>query len=451
MDWNDRDKLEKQSISKALISLALPAVASTFFAVIFEFIDMFWVGRLGPESIAALGGASFFVWMLRGLGLTIATGTIALVSRRVGEKNIEGLLDAVGGAIGSTLVFTLLVTAICLPVALYVFQWLGLEPVVGMLAGEYTIVFISGLVFVYLMLTMEFIIRGVGDTRTPMKIIGIALLLNTVLDPLFMFYFGLGLRGAAFATILSQAIGSVLMAVVLYRKISPLKTLKLPGKEFFTVTLRRQFLTIARIGGPIGFTDAGFSFIYLLLSGIIAIFGSAPLAAIGIAHRYEGFPFFICLGFSMAVEPMVGQFLGSGNVERAKQTVYLALKITVGVLVFISLSYFIFAPALYRFFTDDAGIISHGIVYLRIVAFSDIFLSFEVILSGAFSGAGDTKPPLWINLPLTFARLPFGYLFAVTLGGGIHFLWIVIGASTVIKGLLLFYQFRKGHWATKKV
>lgn len=454
MIWKDSDKISGKPIGKALMSLAVPAVMSTFFTVIFEIIDMFWIGKLGAISIAALSGASFFVWMLRGLGLAVATGAIALVARRTGEKDEQGLLQTIGHAVVATCIFAAAMMVVFLPIALQMFQWLKLDPGVAVQAEDFTIIFISGLIFVYLMMSIEFIIRGLGDTRTPMIITGLSLLLNVFLDPLFIFAFDMGLKGAAVATITAQAVGTLLMAMVLFKKIPVLKRWpafrgkngKLGEEGFF-----RRFRTIVTIGVPTAMTDAGFSLIYLFLSGIVSYFGKEPLAALGIAHRLEAPNFFICLGYSMAVAPMVGQYLGAGNPENARKSVYLSLKITTGISIVIAIVYYIYAPELFGLFTNDPGIIRHGAQYLRIIIISDIFLPLEVVLAGAFSGAGDTKPPFFISFPITTLRIPLSYLLAVTLGWGTVAIWIVIGSTTLLKGLLQLYVFSRGNWAKKRI
>lgn len=452
MQWQDSDKITGQSIGKGLVSLAIPAVTSTLFIFVFEVIDMFWVAKLGSADIAALSGASFFVWMVRGLGLTIATGTIALVSRRTGERNEKGLMTTIPDSIASSFLFAVLTMVLFFPPVLFVFQWFLPGVTEAGLAEEYSIVFLSGLIFVYLMMTAEFIIRGIGDTRTPMIIAGISLFLNAALDPVFIFQFNMGLKGAAYATILAQCIGAALMLLVVLRKVSYLKSMRFSIGSFFSRAFGKQFYTIVKIGGPMGLSDAGFSLIYLILAGIISVFGKEPLAALGIAHRLEAMPFFICQGFSMAVEPMVGQFLGARKIENAWKSVFLALKITVGMMAVISLFYFFLSPVLFRvFFTDDPAIISHGVHYMRTVVLFDVFLALEIVLTGAFSGAGDTKPPFLIVFPITLSRIPLAYIFGVVLNLGVTAIWGVIAFTTILKGLLLFFQFRKGRWTRKNI
>jgi len=446
--WKDRDRIVNQPIFNSLISLALPAVGSSLFFVIYEIIDMFWIGKLGARPVAALSAASFFVWMLRALAQTVATGAIAMVSRRAGEKDRMRLQETALNGLLSSLIFSIVVSLIFLPVALRVFQWIRLEADVARLSREYVLVFLSGLIFVYLMLTAEHIIRGIGNTKIPMIIMGFSLMLNAALDPVFIFHFQMGLKGAAVATIIAQVIGCFLMVGAIFHF--------LPDCNLRCLNLRRPFFKdyffpMIRIGGPISFSTAAFSMIYLVLSGIISVFGSAPLAAVGIGHRIEAFPFFVAFGFAMATATMVGQNLGAGNTEKAKASAMLSLKIASGILLLTSVIFLFFAGALYRFFISDNEVIRHGIRYLRIVAIFEVFLASEVIIEGAFTGTGDTKPPFLIIFPITFLRIPLSYLFSIIMDYGITAVWVVISFTTFLKGTLLLYWFNRGHWMKKSV
>ncbi len=451
MNWEHNERISGRPLHRSLIALAVPAVMSTIFGAIFEMADLFWIDKLGAAALAGVSSASYFIWMLRGLGLICAAGAIALVARRTGEKNEPGLLSTINHTVAAAFLFAVALIVVSTPIALYAFGWAQLPPDVIPLAVDYTVVFISGLIFVYMMMAFEFTIRGSGDTKSPMKITIVALVLNILLDPLFIFTFKLGVQGAAYATIVSQFIGSCLMGIVLLRKLPRLREHRFPRNLFISRTFWEQFRTIAYIGGPVGLSEAGFSFIYMLLIGIVAIYGKEPLGAMGFAHRLEALPFFICLGFAMAVEPMVGQFLGAGKPEQAKRSVYMAIKITFLILTVIVVFYFIFARQLYELFTDNPEVIAHGVRYMRIVVLFDVFLALEVVLTGAFSGTGYTRPTLLITFPITFARVPLAYLSAVIFGAVIEAVWWVIGITTLLKGLLLLYHFHKGKWAGKKI
>lgn len=446
--WKERDRIVHQPILNTLFSLALPAVASSLFFVVYEIIDMFWVGKLGAKPVAALSTASFFVWMLRALAQTIATGALALISRRAGEKDKDALEKTTMNALLAAFIFAAFIMVSFFPLAVRVFKWINLEAEVAFLAREYALVFLAGLPFVYLMLTAEHIIRGVGNTKVPMIIIGFALFLNAVLDPVFIFHFKMGLKGAAVATILAQIIGCILMTGAIWRFLPDCrpKCLRL-NKSFF----RESFFPMMKIGAPISFSTAAFSMIYLVLSGIISTFGSAPLAAIGIGHRIEAFPYFIALGLSMATATMVGQNLGAGQPEKAKQSAFSSLKIASVILLVTSFIFYFFPETLYRFFIGDSDVVHHGAEYIRAVAVFEIFLGFEVVLEGAFTGAGDTKPPFIIVFTVTLLRIPLAYFLSITLGFGTIAIWWSISTTTFLKGAILFYWFRKGHWMHKKL
>ncbi len=446
--WKDRDRIVDQPIIKSLMTLALPAVGSSLFFVIYEIIDMFWVGKLGAIPVAALSAASFFVWMLRALALAVATGAIAMVSRRAGEKDMGRLRDTALNALLSSCIYSVFIIVIFFPLAQCVFRWIRLDSTVASLSREYVSVFISGLLFVYLMLTAEHIIRGVGNTRIPMLIMGFSLILNAALDPLFIFHFRMGLKGAAVATILAQIIGCLLMIAAVIHFLPACRPKCLTWTPSF---FKKYFFPMIKIGAPISFSTAGFSMIYLVLSGIISVFGSAPLAAIGIGHRIEAFPYFVALGFSMATATMVGQNLGAGQPQKARASAMRSLWITSGILLITSIVFFLLPGPLYRFFIDDSRVVQHGIAYLRIIAVFEVFLGFEIVLEGAFTGAGDTKPPFIIVFSLTLLRIPLSYLLSITAGLGVSAIWVVISFTTFLKGTILFVWFQKGHWMKKRI
>ena len=444
---NDRRLIDGPLFS-GLIALAGPSIASMMFTVVFEVVDMFWVGRLGAQPVAALSASSFYVWMLRGLAMAPAVGALAKVSRRSGEGDLPGAGRAAADALLTTLFFSLLVIAIFGPLLAPTFGWLGLSHGVRVMAKEYALVFISGLPFVYLMVTGEHLLRGRGNTRSPMIITGTALLLNVLLDPVCIYTLGMGLKGAAYATVLSQIIGAIFMLWRIWRSQPALHGLSLrPGPAFW----KKDSPALISTGLPVALSHATFSIIYLVLSGIISRFGDAPLAAVGIAHRIEGLPYFFAMGLSMATATVVGQNLGAGQPDRAESAAYHALRLTTAVLALVSLAFFFIPQHIYRLFIADASVIGHGVSYLKIIALCEIFMGFEVVLEGAFSGAGDTRPPFLIIFPITFLRIPFSWGLTTLAGLGVEAVWATLSATTLLKGLLLFYWFRRGHWKRRQI
>ncbi|HEX9975385.1 MAG TPA: MATE family efflux transporter, partial [bacterium] len=210
-------------------------------------------------------------------------------------------------------------------------------------------------------------------------------------------------------------------------------------------------LEILRIGVPIGALGAIFSIIYIILSKNIAYFGTVPMAAISIAHRIEGVPFFIAFGFSTAVATVVGQNLGAGKPKRAEKGTRLSLFYAGSFLFFISIAFILFGKSMLGLFINDPAVIDEGYRYLFAIAMFEVFLAPEVILEGAFTGAGDTKPPFLISIPLTFLRVPLAYYFSITLNYGVVAIWWVIGFTMFLKGLAFFVWFQRGKWKEKMI
>jgi len=441
-------KLTEKPLLGTLISLTLPSIGSGLFIVVFEVADMFWIGKLGAGAVAALGAASFFIWMLRALSQTVATGLMAMISRRIGEGDTGKAIQTIVDGLAGTAVFSLLIMILTFPLSQSLFSWLDLEESVARMASGYVRVMIIGLACLYFTTSLEHIIRGLGNTKTPMIVVGLSLLLNIILDPVFIFIFDLGLTGAAIATVLSHLVAAIWLLFSIPRFLPDIRKCRLHHSRHF---MQRSFLPMIRIGAPIAFNGVAFSMIYLILSGIISHFGSEPLAALSIGHRIETFPFFVAWGFSVAVSTLVGQNLGAGKPERAKTAVFLSLRIASVILFAASLIFFLFAEKLYRFFISDPEVIYHGIRYIRWIAVFETFLALEIILEGAFAGSGHTKPPMVIAIPVTFLRIPGAWLLGVHMGFGVQVVWFFISFTTFIKGLLLLFWFLKDTWKEQQV
>ncbi|MBN1153704.1 MATE family efflux transporter [candidate division KSB1 bacterium] len=435
------------SIDKSIFRLSLPAMVSMISIMLFEFIDLFWIGKLGSEAVAAMGAASFVVWTLKSLANCVAAGLNALVSRNAGSRNYQRMSIWASQGVMLTMLFTILLAALTFSINLFLFDLLGLEPNVAKDAQNYTLIITLGLVFIYQTISLENIFRAAGNTLIPMIVIVFTLFLNAILDPFFIFgWYGfpqMGMPGGALASVISHSIGFIILS-------SLLKHIRIKFK-FILKDFVAHSLEILRIGTPIGLLGGIFSIIYIILSKNIAYFGTAPMAAISICHRIEGIPFFIAFGFSTAVAAIVGQNIGAGNPDRAEKATHRSLIYASVFLLFSSILFILFGEELMSFFINDAEVIKIGSDYLFAIAIFEVFLGPEIMLEGAFTGAGDTKPPFLISIPLTLLRVPASYLFSITLDYGVNAIWWVIGTTTMLKGIMFFVWFERGKWKHKKI
>lgn len=435
------------SISKGLFQLALPAMVSMVSIMLYEFVDLFWIGKLGAKAVAALGASSFVVWTIKSLSGCVAAGLNALIARNAGAKKFERVQMWASQGLVVTLLFSIMIAIFTFAANLFLFQLLGLEPEVACMAQKYTFILTLGLIFIYATFSLENIFRAAGNTFIPMVIIVSGLALNAILDPFFIFgWYGfpkMGMPGAA----LASAISHVFAFALLFFKLPSVNIkLKFDFTSFFKNTLE-----ILRIGTPIGALGAIFSIIYIILSKNIAYFGTVPMAAISIAHRIEGVPFFIAFGFSTAVSTVVGQNLGAGKPERSEKGAHLSLVYAGSFLFIISICFIIYGKSILNFFINDQAVINEGYRYLFAIAIFEIFLAPEVILEGAFTGAGDTKPPFLISIPLTLLRIPLAYYFSITLNLGVEAIWWAIGFTTFLKGGAFVLWFQRGKWKEKMI
>ncbi len=431
---------------RAIRQLALPAILSLLFIMLFNVVDGWWVGKLGAEGLAGVSAASFIYWALEALATITSTGVSALVARYVGAGrygrvhstavhgiSLAGLLGLIFGGL----------TILLMPAIL---DFMSLQGAVRQSARHYLTLICAGLFVLFASLSAEAVFRAMGDTRTPLKITAGALLFNAVIDPFFIFGIGplprLEAAGAALATVLAHVITLIVMLRILRQR-------KIPVVFRLAVlhqAVRRLLTDILRIGLPIAFSGVMFSLSYAFLTRIIARYGPEALAAIGLGHRIEGLAYFTCVGFSVAATTLVGQNLGAGNPRRAEKSAWLTLSYACVVVLGFSIFFMAAAKPLVRFFIDDAAVVREGSAYLRIIAVFEIFLAFEVVLEGAFSGAGFSLPPMLVSVPLTWLRIPFAAWLAGPLGLGSAGIWWAISCTTALKGVVIGVWFKQGGW-----
>ena len=442
MSTGPQTPLTQLSLPRAIFGLAWPAMASMMLVNVFNLVDAFWVGRLGTAALGGMTASAFLVWCLHSVAQVLEYGVNALVARRVGQQRPHLAGIASGHGLVLALVLGAVVVAGVMPFQQRLFSALGLEPAVLQASMDYMVPFLWGLPAINVWFAAEATFRGSGDTRTPMLVLAGTLTLNAALDPLLIFGLGpvpaMGIAGAAWATIFSHAVGDVVLLLLLLRR--PVRPRLAGGLDLGVLW------ALVRVGAPIAITSLLFSVIYLLLTPIIASYGSAPVAAIGVGHRVEGLAFFTCMGFSAAASTLVGQHLGAGNPTMAERAAWISTWTCCGVLALQAVVFYVAAPQIFAVFTDDSAVISHGTSYLRTIAIFEVGLALELVLEGAFSGAGNSLPPMIIGVPLAAARIPGAYLLSNATGLGVRGVWWAISISTLLKGIATGLWFRQNTW-----
>lgn len=425
-------------------------MGSLMLVSLFNLVDVFWVGKLGADALAGVSASTFLIWSCYSIMDISASGINTLVAHNVGAQDLDRANHS--GSIGLIIGFFLgsLVAVSGLTYQHDFFNFMRLSEAVQYHASAYLTWFMSGIIITFTWRNIDSIYRGSGDTKTPLQLFSVALVLNIIFDPILIFGIGpfpeLGVSGTALATILSQLLSCIIGWIILHKRGWRFATRSLLEDKAST---RRITKRIMAIGLPIGATGFMFSMVYVVMTPIIATFGTAAVAAVGVGHRLESLAYFSCVGFSMAAATLVGQNLGAGKTEAAERAAWLTAFYLTIVLIPVSLA-FIFIPHwIVPIFITDPEVVAEGTRYLRIIGFCEIFMGLEIVMQQAFSGAGDSLPAMWINGSLTLARVPLAYLLAIPFGLGSSGIWLTISITTFCKGILISYWFRLGHWKKK--
>jgi len=443
--------LTSGSITKSIFYLAGPVVTSLFLETAFSLANIFWVGKLGAVSLAAVISSTILIWIIYSLTSTIAVGVNALVARSVGAKDFDQAGSVARQGYLFAILFALTLSILGILFSRLAFVLMGTAPDVTHLGVRYLRIIFSGAIFFFLIEFFSPIFRASGDTKTPMLVIMGSVGLNIILDPFLIFGWGpfprLETQGAAIASIISQGLGSLLFIILISRGKLGFKFSLLPKLELdFSMIWR-----ILRIGIPASTAWITFTIVYLFLNKIVALFGTEAIAALGIGNRMESASFLTCFGFSIAASTLVGQNLGAGKPERSAQSVWRTATIAVLITGFVSIMFFIFPRQIASFFISDPKVVEIGIGYLRILALSQVFMALEIVFEGAFGGAGNTIPPMLVSIPGSLARIPLAYLLAVHWGIGINGVWWAITMTSIAKGIVMTYWFSRGKWKTKRI
>ncbi len=429
------------SLLVALMRLALPAVGSMLLNSAFGLVDAFWVGRLGPDAMASMSAASYFLWSTYALVSLVSVGTHAHVARRAGEGDFGRCASAAGEGLLLCVPVSALAVAFYMTIAADSLAFMGTTGDVLVMARDYLDVILVGLPVTMIFMVVGAVFQGTGDTRTPFWLLTGGFVINGVLDPVLIYgvgsFDGLGLEGAAIATVGSQALATIPGLIILISR----RLIEVPRP-----LVAKRMLSILRIGLPMFIEGFLFCVVYVILVKMLLPYGVWPLAALGVGHRLEGLDYMVALGFSHATAVMVGQSLGAGNPVRAARGAWLATGMAGVFAVLVTLVFMLWPGGLIAVFVPESNTVVAGASYLRIVGLSQLFMTVEVCLLGGFTGAGNTFPPMMVSAGLTLARVPLAYLLCTEAGWGTDGVFWAISLTTIAKGIMMALWFSLGRW-----
>src|SRR5690554_1467863 len=447
-----KNKFTEGKLFNSLLSLALPIIFANILQSAYQLIDTFWLGRLGADAVAAvsLSFPLLFLVLSIGAGLTLA-GTV-IVARYKGAENQKMVNFS-----SSQSVFLIFLTSVLLAVLSY-FSAAPLMKLIG--AGpdiiDDSIVYFEvssvGFVFLFLFFIFQSLMRGIGNVMLPVYIVLFTVILNAVLDPLFIYGYGpipgYGVAGAAVASVITQFLAASIGLFILFRGKHGIK-INLASMNFNIDSLKRTF----NIGFPASIEQSTRALGMTMMVVIVTSFGSDIVAAYGIGARMLSFIVIPALGLGIATTSLVGQNIGALKLKRAEKVAKLSAKVAFfGFSGLGAIMFFVAEPLTAFFIPNDPQVIQDGTLFIKIMSFSFGFLGLQQVMNGTFNGAGFTKASMLISImSLWVIRFPLAYILSYNAGMGPVGIWWSFPISNFIAGLVAFIYFKTGYWKVRVI
>jgi putative MATE family efflux protein len=439
------------SLTRAIWLLAIPMVLEMAMESTFAIVDCFFVAKLGDDAIAAVGVTESMLTIVYAFGIGLAMATTALVSRRIGEKNVEGAVRGASAAVALGVLIGLVLGLPCLFFARELLGAMSASPEAIEMGTGYTQAVLGGSVVVLLLHLNNAVFRGAGDPALAMRALGIANAVNCVLDPCLIFGLGpfpeLGVTGAGIATVIGRGTG-VAYQLWMLRRGTGRVLLRGPAARVEPPVMVE--LVRLSLGGVAQLLIATASWVVLMR--IVSPFGSAAIAGYTIAIRIVVFAFLPAWGLANSAATLVGQSLGAGRPERAERSVWLTGLYNMAFLAGVTVLFLLFAPELVRIFTVEPETHAVGVRALRTLSYGYVFYAWAMVATQAFNGAGDTWTPTRLNFFCFWClQLPLAWTLSHPLGlGPLGVFWSVCGAESVL-AVIAVELFRRGGWKAVRI
>jgi putative MATE family efflux protein len=444
-DWT------KGSILRNLVALSWPMIVSNTLNVLGPTVDMIWVGKLGPEDIAAVGVAGLVVQLVNALIMGLFTGLRSMIARHIGAGDKGSAVHVVQQAFALAGIYAVVLAAVGIVFAEPILDALGLSPAVIALGAPYLRIQFIGMAAMTFRTLTDGTMQASGDTITPMKIAVVFRAIHLALCPFLVFgwwiFPKLEVNGAAYTGIVSQTLGTLLGMWILTT-----------GQSRLKLTLRRfrfdlsTILRINRIGIPASVMALQMQFGQLILMRVVAPFGDLAVAAHTLAQRVDFLLFMPLMGIGMSSGVLVGQNLGAHQPQRAERNGWIALALSEAILGTAAIIIFFFASGTVHIFSSDPSLDSIASSYLRIACAAYAVAAFNMVLQQCIAGAGDTVPPMIISIISIWAlQVPLAFVFSGWDKLGFFGIRWAMVTGSVFGAICYVIYFRRGRWKEKKI
>lgn len=417
-------------IWKSLMGLAVPLMCSSLLQFTYNLIDMLFVGHLGSDSVASVGSSTFFTGLGLALNALVVIGTGIKVSHELGQGNKEEAEQYIKSGLFINLILGVLYMLFLIFAGKVLIGFLDLN---NSLVERDSYLYMAWsapmLLFSFFNILFARILSSSGNTKMPFKINAIGIIINIVLDPIFIYIIKWGVVGAAIATLIAN-----IVMFILYLKV---------GKSFFKFGKPQldKVKQIIKLGLPNTFQRVIFTLVNIALAKIIAKFGTDAIAAQRLGLQIESVVYMVNGGLNGAMASFAGQNFGAGKLERIQGGYRVALGIGISYAVLCMLVFLSVPSYLASCFVSDSSTIEITSMYLKVIAYSQLFNVLEQVSNGLFMGIGLPKIPATVSIIFTVLRIPMAWVLATYLG--LNGIWWAISISTILKGSVLYSLYKR--------
>ncbi len=428
------------AILPTMMKLAIPIMATSLLQMAYNLVDMIWLGRIGSGAVAAAGSAGMYIWLSAGIAALAKVGGQVKVGHSLGANKREDAILYAQTSLQMGILLGILFGAICLVGAqplIYFFKLNNADVMEG--AIQYLRICGGGIVFNFMINIMTGIMMAMGNSTTPFRVTFVGLIVNMVLDPLFIFGIGpiprMGVIGAAIATLLAQILSAVLMITAARKDKQIFSNIKLNSP------IHMEYVkTMLRISCPTALQSMMFTGISMIIARLIAGWGDEAIAVQKVGSQIESISWMTADGFAAALGAFIAQNYGANDLKRVRQGYVKAIRLMLIWGCFSTFLLVVFPGEIFRIFITEAKVLPLGIDYLRIIGYSQLFMCMEITAAGAFSGIGKTIPPSVEGVTLTALRIPMAMVLGTT-ALGLNGIWWSISISSILKGIVLLLWF----------
>ena len=434
---------------QAILALAIPVIINSFLQTMYNLTDTYWLGTLGTEELAAINLVTPVQNIVVNFGSGITVAGSVLIAQYIGAGKKDDAKSMANQIFACAMLFALLCVVLCNMTTPAIVTWLGAEGNTWNYSRTYLQLVIFSMPFLYMVNMYTAIHQAQGDTFRPMLLNFLGIIVNMVLDPLFMVGFKWGIAGAALATVAGNVIPAVIAFILLH---SPNASINLELKKLKFE--KEKLRNIVVIGLPTAIGGSTMQFGFLLMSKNVLKYGTKALAAYGIGNKVNGLISLPSNGIGSAVATIVGQNVGAGQLERAREGYKLSMKMII-IFLFVGgmiLSRMLISTAIVSIFSEDEEVIAMAAEFLSIMAFWVFTNGVYNSTMGLFQGSGHTEVTMIVDVSrLWVFRFATLYVCENLLHMGVRSIWYSVVVSNGISAVVLYIVYLTGYWKKDRI